>query len=239
VANSYFKFKQFTVFHDRCAMKVTTDTCLFGAWCAEEMRKNDQGNNSLLDVGAGTGLLSLMIAQKNNCIIDAIEIDKSAAQQATENIKASPWNERISVHRKNILEHSGQEYSVIVSNPPFYENELQSTNERKNQAHHGADLTFNELFSYLENHLLTDGDFYFLLPYKRIDDAERILREKGLFIEKKVIVSTSPNHQPFRVMIKGGKQKYTKEEMCLYINDGDQQYSKKFIQLLKDYYFYL
>ena len=213
MANPYFKFKQFTVFHDRCAMKVTTDACLFGAWCAEEMQKNDQENNSLLEIGTGTGLLSLMIAQKNNCIIDSIEIDKSAAQQATENIEASPWNERISVHQKNILEHSGKEYSVIVTNPPFYENELQSTDERKNEAHHSAGLTFNELFSYLEKHLLTDGNFYLLLPYKRIEEAENFLREKGLFIEKKVIVSTSPNHKPFRVMIKGGKQESTKEQM--------------------------
>jgi tRNA1Val (adenine37-N6)-methyltransferase len=239
VANPYFKFKMFTVFHDRCAMKVTTDACLFGAWCAEEIKHSSRKNYSLLDIGTGTGLLSLMIAQKNNCIINAIEIDKSAAQQATENIEASPWNERISVHQKNILQHSGKEYSVIVSNPPFYENELQSTDERKNEAHHGAGLTFNELFSYLEKHLLTNGNFYLLLPYKRIEEAEKIIREKGLFVEKKVIVSTSPNHKPFRVMIKGGKKESTKEEVCLYINNGEKEYSNEFIQLLKDYYLYL
>ncbi|MDQ6609132.1 MAG: 50S ribosomal protein L11 methyltransferase, partial [Bacteroidota bacterium] len=95
--NTYFSFKQFTIYQDRCAMKVTTDGCLFGSWCANEIYKLIHSQVYLLDIGAGTGLLSLMIAQKNKCVIDAIEIDKEAAMQAIENISASPWNKKIYV----------------------------------------------------------------------------------------------------------------------------------------------
>jgi tRNA1Val (adenine37-N6)-methyltransferase len=220
-------------------MKITTDACLFGAWCAAEIKIGNSENNSLLDIGTGTGLLSIMIAQKNNCLIDTVEIDKSAAQQAEENIAASPWQERILVHQKNILEYTGKQYFAIVTNPPFYENELQSTNKKKNEAHHDAGLKLTELFAYLKKHLSQDGHFYLLLPYKRIDEAEKILKREELFIEKKVIVSTSPLHKPFRVMIKGRQLKTTKEESVLYINISKQQYSNEFVQLLKDYYLYL
>jgi tRNA1Val (adenine37-N6)-methyltransferase len=220
-------------------MKVTTDACLFGAWSAEEINNSNLENCSLLDIGTGTGLLSLMVAQKNDCLIDAVEIDKSATQQAAENIEASPWKEKIQVYQKDILEHRAKQYSVIVSNPPFYENELQSINEKKNEAHHDAGLKFTELFPYLKKHLSTDGHFYLLLPYKRIDEAEQLLRKENLFIKKKIIVSTSHNHKPFRVMIKGSQHETTKEEMNLYINTTEQQYSKEFVQLLKDYYLYL
>lgn len=237
--NPYFQFKQFTVFHDRSAMKVTTDACLFGGWCAEEINKSNLESCSLLDIGTGTGLLSLMIAQKNKCIIDAVEIDESAAQQAIENSEASPWKERISVHQKNILEHTDKQYSVIVCNPPFYEKELKSTNEKKNEAHHDSSLKLIELFSYLNSRLLGDGNFYLLLPYKRIKEAEKLLQKEGLLIEKKIIVATSPNHKPFRVMIKGGQRKTIKDEVHLYITNSEQQYSEEFVELLKDYYLYL
>src|SRR5215213_7485932 len=99
--NSFFKFKQFTVHHDRCAMKVTTDACVFGAWSAEEIRHLDP--KQILDIGVGSGLLSLMIAQKNEAAIDAVEIDKEAAEQARENIQASPWKDHIHVTNENVL----------------------------------------------------------------------------------------------------------------------------------------
>src|SRR6188472_471230 len=104
--NPYFQFKQFTIYHERCAMKVTTDACLFGSWCAEEIKKDtgETERKNLLEIGAGSGLLSLMIAQKNNCRIEAIEIDDDAAQQAKENIRSSPWIEQIILHHNDVLD---------------------------------------------------------------------------------------------------------------------------------------
>src|SRR6186997_1678891 len=114
--NPYFQFKQFTINHDRCAMKVTTDSCLFGSWCAEEIKNenNKEETKKILDIGTGSGLLSLMIAQKNDCFIDAIEMDEAAAQQAIQNIAASAWNDGINVHQINALDYSYQQpYDAI------------------------------------------------------------------------------------------------------------------------------
>src|SRR5688572_25058776 len=136
--NTYFQFKQFTIHQDRSAMKVTTDACLFGAWCATEI---NQDNKRLLDIGTGTGLLSLMIAQKNKLLIDAVEIEEQAAVQAVENVKASPWKESVHVIHKNIRDfNSEKKYNYIISNPPFYENELSGERMEKNIAHHDAGL---------------------------------------------------------------------------------------------------
>src|SRR5689334_19640143 len=137
--NPYFRFKQFTVFHDRCAMKVTTDACLFGAWCAQEIQCLQPVPRHLLDIGTGTGLLCLLIEQKNELPIEAVEIDPDAAQQARENVAASPWKHKIQIHHADILScHPEQEFDCIVSNPPFYENELASQQDQKNLAHHST-----------------------------------------------------------------------------------------------------
>jgi tRNA1Val (adenine37-N6)-methyltransferase len=239
LANPYFKFKQFTVFHERTAMKVTTDACLFGAWCAEEIKKEVQQNCFLLDIGTGTALLSLMIAQKNDSIIDAVEIDENAAQQALENTNGSPWKERIKVHHSDILNFTDRQYDVIISNPPFYENELQSANQRKNQAHHGTDLKLADLFYFIKNQLSPAGKFYLLLPYKRMTESEILMGKEKLFVEQKIIVATSPLHSPFRIMIKGSRKTEAAQEKYFFINSQQQEYSNEFISLLKDYYLYL
>lgn len=238
--NPFFQFKQFTVYHDRCAMKVTTDSCLFGAWCAHEMQNGKWKLENVLDVGGGTGLLSLMIAQKNNVFIDAVEIDKEGSEQAQENIRKSLWSNTVKVYNEDILNFSNQiKYDCIISNPPFYENELHSEDRKKNLAHHSHQLKLSELLKEINNRLHENGVFFLLLPYKRLAEAEQVLQQSQLFIDKMVIVKQSVLHSPFRVMLRGSKQKKVRENSELSIWDEQQQYTDEFIHLLKDYYLYL
>lgn len=236
--NPYFQFKQFTVFHDRCAMKVTTDACLFGAWCAEEISKT--ASTQLLDIGAGTGLLSLMIAQKNSLKIDAIEIDKDAAQQASENMALSPWKENSNVIHEDIATfHAGKKYDCIVSNPPFYENELTSPQERKNLAHHSSQLPFSQLLQLIKDLLAGEGVFFLLLPFKRIKEAEALIDQQQFYIHKKVVVHPSVSHPPFRVMFMCSPKNKETAASQIFIRDENQHYTPAFVALLKEYYLYL
>lgn len=240
--NPYFQFKQFTVFHDRSAMKVTTDACLFGAWCADQLSKVSLVNEDALEIGAGTGLLSLMVAQKTNLEIDAVEIEPQAAEQATENVAASPWKERIVIHESDILHFApGKKYSCIFSNPPFYEKEITSQHSNRNVAHHSHGLKLEQLFELMKQQLHPDGLFFLLLPYKRVKEIEQLLATHQLFLMKKVWVRQTFAHQPFRLFLMGTikpqKEQVQVEEIV--IRDEQQQYTSAFVALLKDYYLYL
>ncbi len=239
--NPFFQFKQFTVHHDRCAMKVTTDGCLFGAWCSEEIRKGKREGQNLLDIGAGTGLLSLMMAQKNKVMIDAIEIDNEAVQQAKENITASPWKERIKLIHADVLQwKTDNQYDCIISNPPFYERELKSDAKTKNIAHHDEGLKLADLFRFIKAHLSEEGTFYLLLPAKRENEVNALLNSQGLYLHQNVIVRQSVHHSPLRMMLQAGTKKaediHTSE---IAIKDSRNEYTPPFKDLLKDYYLYL
>src|SRR5690242_3549572 len=126
MGNNYFQFKQFKVTQEHAAMKVTTDSCLFGAWAAKEALDSGSGKHAvnLLDIGTGTGLLSLMVSQKIPVHIDAVEIEPGAASEAKANIDASPWAHTIHLHAADIISFENEkQYDIILSNPPFYENE--------------------------------------------------------------------------------------------------------------------
>lgn len=240
MANPFFRFKQFTIYQDKCAMKVTTDTCLFGAWCAAEIEKVQPAH--ILDIGTGTGLLSLMAAQKSkNGYIDAVEIDTDAAAQAKENISGSPWKEHICIYPSDITAFtSPYKYNSIISNPPFYENEIISADNKKNTAHHSTDLGISTLLAHIKNHITATGTFYLLWPYKRKKILETILHQHGLFINKRVFVRQSATHDYFRIMVAGGLQKTNEiisAGLCIW--NEEKQYTSGFVQLLKDYYLYL
>jgi len=241
VPNPYFRFKQFTIYHDRCAMKVTTDSCFFGAWASEQIRNHQSEIRNALDIGTGTGLLSLMIAQKNTIEIDAVEIDEEASKQAGENIAASPWGERVKVHRSNILDlPPSQKFDAIICNPPFYENELNSDNRQKNIAHHSEELTIQEVIQIIAKHLEANGLFFLLYPYKRDEEIKKLLNQQQLFPTKSVILKQSVKHQPFRMITTGSPLKNGIEEMeTISIRDENQNYTEPFVGLLKDYYLYL
>ncbi len=220
-------------------MKVTTDACLFGAWCANQIKNEKLKINSVLDIGTGTGLLSLMIAQKNNACIDAVEIDALTAEQAVANVASSPFKDQIKIINTDILDFDQKGYDVIISNPPFYENELESPSKEKNRAHHGHKLVWEELFNIINKKLTDTGKFYLLLPYKRKDDLETLLVKEKLFANSIVLVSQSVQHSVFRIMLQGSKQKTKTIIDTIAICDEQKRYTVEFIDLLKEYYLYL
>lgn len=233
MANNYFQFKQFIIRQDKCAMKVCTEACLFAAIVANEKITM----NRCLDIGTGTGLLSLMLAQKNDALqVDAVEIEADAALQAAENISASPWANRIKVLNKDILTCTLQPgYDCIISNPPFYENQLQSNSKAINKARHHSSLTILQLIDIVVKNLSPRGTFAILLPYQRIDTFKLACAKARLFLYKEILVSQTEKHSFFRAVLFFSKV----ESKTQYVNitiKYNNQYSNEFKLLLQDYY---
>jgi len=225
-------------------MKVTTDACLFGAWVAEEDKSEKIITKNVLDIGTGTGLLSLIYAQKNSFAeIDAMEIDQDAYAQAKENAAASSFAERINVIHDDVKRFTfSKKYDCIISNPPFYEKEISSDNEKKNIAHHHLGLLFEELLGIIKGNLSSSGTFYLLLPFKRGEEIKKIILKEDLYVSKIVFVKQSTKHNYFRIMIAGKLSQEDHPETLIEeisIWDDQQQYKKEFKELLKDYYLYL
>jgi tRNA1Val (adenine37-N6)-methyltransferase len=243
MSNTFFQFKQFTIHQDRCAMKVTTDACLFGAWVVDEINNEELKINNCLDIGAGTGLLSLMLVQKKSGTeIIGVEIDEDAVKQAKENINASPWKDRINMLEGDVKNYNFPEkFDLIISNPPFYENEIRSATGSKNVAHHSENLTLKELLVIIKDNLRKTGSFFLLLPYKRNEEIKKLFKDHELNISKLLFVRQSVKHDYFRIFIKGNLNAEEKETEFneLSICNEQQQYTNEFISLLKDYYLHL
>ena len=244
MANSYFRFKQFTIHQQDAAMKVTTDACLFGAWAAQRIAEELPGTVKGLDIGSGTGLLGLMLAQKNSRLqLELIELETAAARQAMENAAASPWKERLQVLEGDArkITFSGS-YDIIISNPPFYESELRSEDDRRNMAHHDESLLWSELFPLLSRLLKPGGRFYLLLPSKREDEIPALLEAAGLSLLRLVRVRQSVLHGFFRLMIEGHHRQEAASQPAgeeIAIKDDGDLYTPAFTRLLKDYYLHL
>ncbi len=228
-----FTFKQFTIDQDRCAMKVCTDACILGA-STEVMDVN-----RILDIGTGTGLLSLMLAQRTNAQIDAVEIDEDAYRQALMNVQVSKFSEKIEVHHQRIQDFTSTEtYDLIISNPPFYQQSLKSPDAKANKALHAVELTFDDLIDSVLRLLSIDGKFVVLLPPFEIEKLIRIAQKKGLYLSKKMSIHHDESKPIFRVIAIFLTQKISDlEERTLVIHKEDSKtYSNEFRDLLKDYY---
>lgn len=240
MANSYFQFKQFTVQQEKAALKVSTDSCLFGAWIAEEARSKKYEVGTVLDIGAGTGLLMLMLAQKCDALIDGIEIDEPSYQQAKENLAASIWKERLQLFHADVKLFSfAKKYDLIISNPPFYEGDLKSVAANRNVAMHDDGLKLDELIKLIDENLAEDGRFAVLLPYTRADKFIEDAFKKGFFLYERMNVKQSVDHSFFRSLLFFERKKMNFEVKELSIKDETNQYTESFIELLKDYYLYL
>ncbi|HCL06404.1 MAG TPA: methyltransferase [Chitinophagaceae bacterium] len=238
VSNTYFQFKQFTVHQQQAAMKVCTDACLFGAWGAKKIQETNFEDTRLLDIGTGTGLLALMLAQQFEGTIDAIEIDADATQQATENVNASPWSNSIHVYHMPLSDLDKTGYHFIISNPPFYEQDLRSPLQQRNLALHDTGLTLESLWENVNRCMHPDGLFAVLLPYHRFEDCLQHAGKNGFSLHEKVSVHQTEKHGPFRVMLLFGRKKTEAVSRSVIIKK-EGNYSAEFVDLLKDYYLYL
>ncbi len=246
MSNSFFQFKQFTIHLDHCAMKVCTDACIFGAIVASDSpyyihhpdpNHRHRGIN-LLDIGTGTGLLSLMYAQNDPYArIDAIEIDERAAMQAKENFNASPWKKNLHIFNEDILHFNPKrKYDLIISNPPFFEGDLRSTDENKNNAKHDSSLSLQQLLEVIDRHLSPGCCFGVLLPYHRVAYFEKLAAEFNFYCTQKILIRQTPKHDPFRGILFFSKNKTELRSTGMLIKESDGNYSNEFVELLKDYY---
>jgi tRNA1Val (adenine37-N6)-methyltransferase len=215
-------------------MKVCTDSCILGAWSAKSLN----GVEKILDVGTGTGLLSLMLAQKSDSRIDSIELDPESAAQASENIMNSSWPGRIRLIEGNVLHLPlPSDYDFIISNPPFFESDLRSPVDRKNKSKHDETLTLDELIIVMRKHLTTTGRFSVLLPFHRSSHFEELASDNGFFLLEKLTVRQTPAHPPFRSICLFGFQKpEMTESKELTIKNENGKYSPEFSNLMSDYY---
>lgn len=227
-------------------MKVCTDACLFGAWVAKDLSYNNV--NSILDIGTGTGLLSLMLAQitSQNKIptkITAIEIEAAAAMDASSNFKASPWKDNIQIVQSAIQDYENSSpFDCIISNPPFFEGDLQSPDLNKNLASHSIALPWSDLIIQVNRLLKQDGVYYVIIPALRAYTMQKLTTQMGIQLVEEVVVYNAEKQKPFRSI-----QKYIKtntpvneiNQSNFIIKHSDNSYTNAFTELLKDYYLHL
>ena len=232
--NQYFKFKQFTVYQDKCAMKVGTDGVLLGAWTTVENASN------VLDIGTGTGLIALMLAQRSNAKIDAVEIDRNACVQAQENVNHSPWDHRINIiHQsfQNFSKETEAKYDLIVSNPPYFQNPLTAPEESRAKARHNTNLQLIDIIEGVLNCLSELGTLSLILPY--IEGSLFIAKaaEQGLYCVRKTNVLPKPGQKPKRLLLEfqQSKRPFTEQQLVVELNKR-HQYSDDYKNLTKDFY---
>lgn len=236
MANTWFRFKQFEIQQDRCAMKVGTDGVILGAWTCVERR------NRVLDVGTGTGLLALMLAQRaTGASVDALEIDPEAAAQATENVAASPYSDRILVHQgsfQDFLEQPGlPEYDLVVCNPPYFSDSLRPVDDGRTIARHDERLTLHELIHGTSGLLSNEGALSLVLPAEVSERVISLARNTGLHLHRLLHIHPVPGRPAKRVCMElGRKKQFVREESLIIEKGGRRRYSEDYSRLTGPFY---
>jgi tRNA1Val (adenine37-N6)-methyltransferase len=218
-------------------MKVCTDSCLFGAYLSDKIEQKIIQPKRILDIGSGTGLLSLMIAQKSKAIIDAVEIDADSFTQTKKNFLESPWNKQLQAFYADVKSWNASiKYDLIISNPPFFENDLKSENKNKNLAKHHDGLTLKELLQSIKNNLEANGNFAVLLPFHRAEYFKIISQENNFYLKDKLLIKQTQSHSYFREILFFGSKPSQTISKELVIKNDTENYTEDFNFLLKDYY---
>jgi len=232
MSNNYFQFKQFTVYHDLCAMKVGVDGVLLGAWA-------DCRNVELaLDVGTGSGLIALMLAQRSKGTVHAIDIDENACKQAEINFNNSPFHDRLSIESVAFQDFSSSvRYDLIASNPPYFSQSLKSPDPNRNLARHNDCLPLEALIKKSASLLSPQGKAAFILPFDRLEEMHAYIVENHLFICRETLVSSLQNRPPKRVLIEYSLINHGRtEKNGFYIGETKRTYSDEYRALTKEFY---
>jgi tRNA1Val (adenine37-N6)-methyltransferase len=230
-----FAFKQFTVKQDKCAMKVGTDAVLLGSWASTE------GARSILDIGTGTGVIALMIAQRSNAEIEAIDIDPNACVQARENAEGTPWKDKVHVHHESFQTYSlrnDKKFDLIVSNPPFFVDSSKASHLERTISRHTDLLPYHELIDGVLRLLKPEGRFCVILPSKEGELFRDMATEKHLYLSKLTRVRTRADKATEkRLLMQFERKPSTFSESTLVIEkDERHSYTDEYKELTREYY---
>ncbi len=230
-----FKFKQFSVQQDRSAMKIGTDGVLLGAWTSIATKPN-----SILDIGAGTGILSLMLAQRSIAdSIEALEIDEEAYEECVENFESSPWADRLFCYHAGLdefIEEIEEPYDLIISNPPFYSENVSSGDEARDKARQNQSLPFDELLDGISKLLAPDGVFSTIIPYKEENNFVGLAQSLGLYLNRVLRIRGNANSELKRSLLEFSFNQATLFEDELTIELERHQYTTEYQELTKAFY---
>ncbi|WP_299339074.1 methyltransferase [uncultured Psychroserpens sp.] len=230
-----FQFKQFTINQDQCAMKIGTDAVLLGAWTSIENHPF-----SILDIGSGTGILSLMLAQRSDAqIIEAIEIDDNAFEQCVENFEQSPWNDRLFCYHASLEEFADEiddTYDLIVCNPPFYSETYKTENHQRDLARFQDAMPFAHLLNSVVVLLSKNGIFSVIIPFSEETQFITLASNVKLFPKRITHVKGSTSSNIKRSLIEFSFSKTPLETSELIIETSRHQYTNDYIELTKDFY---
>lgn len=242
MSNSYFQFQQFIVRQDACGMKVGTDGVLLGAWAT--------GGKRILDIGTGTGLIALMMAQRfPNARVTGIDIDSAACRQAAENVRESPFAQRMEIRQVAaedfIFMMNGNTealtkenlFDSIVSNPPYFNHSLKNPDESRRMARHTDSLTYAGLFSTVSRLLTKEGVFSAIIPFDCLNDFLKTSQTAGLFQTRMCAVRTTMNKAPRRFMLSFAKQPVAEmDNMEVVLETESHARSEWYENLMQDFY---
>lgn len=235
MSNKAFHFKEFHIEQDRCAMKIGTDGVLLGAWTAI-----DHGVNSILDIGTGTGLIALQMAQRSDAeVIDAVEVEPLAYEQAVENFENSPWADRLFCYHASIQEFAeemDEKYDLIISNPPFYNDTFKKLENQRALARHTQQLGFKELLTASSALLSKEGSLACIIPFKEESNFVTLASEINLFPSRISRYRGNPKSPIKRSLIQLDRRKTSIQEEEFFIEHSRHQYSSVYKNLVADFY---
>lgn len=227
-----FRFKQFNVNHGKTAMKVNTDGVLLGAWAEVS------GAKTILDIGTGTGVIALMMAQRNTeALIHAIDIDKEACHQAEENFELSKWNGRLMVFHSSLQQFSSEKkYDAIVSNPPYFVDDYKTGNHQKNIAKHSVALSYEELLSGINRLLAESGKAFLVIPAFHYSTIQSIAGGEQLFISNATEVIAVEDKKPYLTLLQLEREQKKLSEGRVLIQSREGVFTQDYITLTKEFY---